>query len=301
MVQTAKLMSALISLILFVASQNAKAGEAPLPPVTVTLASAKWPTTQGYHVIKATARVGDKTVPFACGLFLPPAYFKTKERMPMVMTLHTRGASGSDGGGGLVGEGLGLLVSTGGPDPRGTGEKPKNAIKLPGGAEFIGLVPQCPAGYGWESPVVARIVAEFITQVAKAGRGDEDRVYLTGFSYGGTSTWMMAMQVPERFAAIVPMDGRATPDPKNDLKKLQHIAIYLSVGADDSDFIPESQRMRDALIAIKHPKFVYHLVPGGNHWCYGSVYTDPEFWTWLFSQRRNARLARAGPTTQQMK
>ena len=120
--------------------------------------------------LKATARVGDKTVPFACGLFLPPAYFRTSERMPIVMTLHTRGVSGADGGGGLVGEGLGLLVSNGGPDSRGTGESPKNAMKLLSGAEFIGLVPQCPAGYAWESPAVARIVAEFITQVAKVGR-----------------------------------------------------------------------------------------------------------------------------------
>ena len=270
-------------------------GEAARPKISVALSEAKFPSSPGYHVIKAVAKVGEKVVPIASGLYLPPAYFKTTERMPMVMTLHTRGNSGSDGGGGLVGEGLGLLLGSGGPDPRGAGEKAKGAIVLPGGAEFIGLVPQCPAGYGWESPEVARIWSEFVTQIAKAGRGDEDRVYLTGFSYGGTSTWEMALQVPDRFAAIIPLDGRATRSPTEDVKKLKSVAIYIGVGEDDTDFIPESIRMRDALTANHHEPFVYRMVHGGNHWCYGSIYTDPGFWKWLFAQRRHGGTATTRP------
>jgi predicted peptidase len=280
---------------------HAAAGDPPLPPVTVALSEAHLPTKPGYHVIKAVARLGDKKVPLACGLFLPPAYFKSTERMPIVMTLHTRGNSGADGGGGLVGEGLGLLVATGGPDTRGTGDKPANEMNLPKSAEFIGLVPQCPAGYGWESPQVARILAEFITQIARAGRGDEDRVYLTGFSYGGTSTWEMALQVPGRFAAIVPLDGRATHNPVDDVKKLRDVAIYLGVGGDDADFIPETQRMRDALLADQHASVIFRTVHGGNHWCYGSIYNDPEFWKWLFAQRRHVKLASTRPATQAVK
>ena len=283
--------------VLFVAQWILPAwGETATPTVKVTLNDLHFLKNPGYHVIKATAIVGKQVVPFACGLFLPPAYFKTTEKLPIVISLHTRGNSGAEGGGGLVGEGLGLLIAGGGVDTRGTGEKPKNAIDLPKSAAFIALMPQCPAAHGWDEQPVPQILAEFVTQVAKAARGDEDRVYLTGFSYGGSSTWGVALQIPDRFAAIVPLDGRATRDPMSDVQKLKEVAIYESVGSDDADFIPESARMRDALLSIKHSRFVYHMVQGGNHWCYGSVYTDPQFWKWLFAQRRKSKGIAASAT-----
>ena len=174
--------------ILIMALAQSAVGEVASPSLTVTLNEPGFPKTAGYHVIKATALVGKQAVPFACGMFLPPAYFKTTGKMPMVVSLHTRGNSGSGGGGELVGEGLGLLIAGAGVDPRGTGDKPKDAIDLPKSAAFIALMPQCPAAHGWADQPVPQILAEFITQVAKAGRGDEDRVYLTRFSYGGSST-----------------------------------------------------------------------------------------------------------------
>ena len=283
--------------ILSMALAQSAVGEVASPSLTVTLNEPGFPKTAGYHVIKATALVGKQAVPFACGMFLPTAYFKTTGKMPMVVSLHTRGNSGSGGGGELVGEGLGLLIAGAGVDPRGTGDKPKDAIDLPKSAAFIALMPQCPAAHGWADQPVPQILAEFITQVAKAGRGDEDRVYLTGFSYGGSSTWEIALQVPDRFAGIVPVDGRSTRNPTADVQKLKDVAIYQSVGSDDPDFIPDAKRMSDALISMKHARFIDHKVQGGNHWCYGSVYTDPEFWKWLFAQRRKSKTARGNPTT----
>lgn len=275
----------------------AATAEVASPRLTVTLNSPAFPKTAGYHVIKATAVVGKETMPFACGMFLPPAYFKTADKLPIVVSLHTRGNSGSGGGGELVGEGLGLLIAGAGSDPRGTGEKPKEAIDLPKNAAFIALMPQCLAAHGWNEQPVPQILSEFITQIARAGRGDEDRVYLTGFSYGGSSTWEIALQVPDRFAGIVPVDGRSTRDPPADVQKLKDVAIYLSVGSDDPDFIPDAKRMSDALISIKHSRFIDHKVQGGNHWCYTSVYTDPEFWKWLFAQRRKSNGVSRGPAT----
>ena len=271
----------------------------PAPqPLTVSLNDLHFPDKPGYHVLKATAHLGTQPIPFACGIFLPPAYFKSTEKMPIVMSLHTRGNSGADGGGGLVGEGLGLMVAGSGNDPRGTGEKPKNAMDLLKSQPFITLLPQCIAAHGWNEKPMPQILAAFITQVAKAAHADEDRVYLTGFSYGGSSTWEIALQVPERFAGIVPLDGRATHDPAVDVQKLKDVAIYESVGSDDPDFMQDSKRMRDALLAMKHSRFIYHLVQGGNHWCYGSVYNDPEFWKWLLAQRRPSKSVAALPATQ---
>ena len=272
------------------------AAPAPLSTVAVTLNEPAAPLTAGYHVVKATAHVGRETLPFACGIFLPASYFKSAGRLPVVVTLHTRGNSGADGGGGLLGEGLGLMLS-GNVDPRGTGDKPKSPLHLPADAAFIGIIPQCPAAHGWDETPVPQILSAFIGEVARKYRADEDRVYLTGFSYGGSSTWNIAVQTPERFAAIAPLDGRATHNPAADVKKLKDVSIYISVGEDDADFIPEAQRMRDALQAAGHAHFTYHLVHGGNHWGYGAVYTDPEFWKWLFAQRRHPATATTLPAS----
>jgi hypothetical protein len=269
---------------------------APLSTVTVTLNEPAAPVTAGYHVVKATAHVGQQTLPFACGIFLPASYFKSAGRLPVVVTLHTRGNSGADGGGGLLGEGLGLMLA-GNADTRGTGDKPKSPLHLPADAAFIGIIPQCPAAHGWDENPVPQILSAFIGEVARKYRADEDRVYLTGFSYGGSSTWNIAVQTPERYAAIAPLDGRATRNPAADVKKLKDVSIYISVGEDDADFIPEAQRMRDALQAAGHAHFTYHLVHGGNHWGYGAVYTDPEFWKWLFAQRRHPATATTLPAS----
>jgi len=40
---------------------------------------------------------------------------------------------------------------------------------------------------------------------------DTNRIYVTGFSMGGSGTWDIIMRFPERFAAAVPMSGGANP------------------------------------------------------------------------------------------
>jgi predicted peptidase len=269
---------------------RAGAGNAP-PEVVVTLDDPQLPASPGYHLIQATARVGERKIPLISGLFLPRVYFQTQTPLPIVMTLHNRGLGHEHGTEGIAFEGLGMMLALDHPDSRGTGEKPAHPVNLRTEAQFIGLIPQCPRGYKWETPPMGRIMAELITQVAKAYHADEDRVYLTGFSYGGSSTWQLALQTPDRYAAIVPLDGRATAEPSQDVLKLKDVAIYLAVGGDDHDFLPESQRMDEALVAAGHSNLVYRIVPGGNHWGYTSIYTDPEFWTWLLAQHRKGEAA----------
>ena len=42
-------------------------------------------------------------------------------------------------------------------------------------------------------------------------RGDADRVYCTGLSFGGFGTWHIAQNHPERFAAVAPICGAGDP------------------------------------------------------------------------------------------
>ena len=44
--------------------------------------------------------------------------------------------------------------------------------------------------------------------------------------------------------------------------------------------------MNRALMADAHPDFTFRTVPNGNHWCYASIYTDADFWRWMFRHHR---------------
>ena len=166
------------------------------------------------------------------------------------------------------------------------GQRPANPTWPSKGAPFVALIPECPAGFLWENPAMAAVIGQLVERAIDRCHGDRDRICLTGFSYGGSSTWVIASQLPDTFAAIAPIDGRATTRPADTAMKLKRTAIYMVVGGSDKDFLPEAQRMRDALSALPHPNFVSRILPGGNHFCYSMVYTDPLFWDWMLAQRR---------------
>ena len=279
-------------LLLAPAPGAARAADAPPPPGRVVLDQAQLPNSPGYHVIHATIHVDGKNMTLACGVFLPPAYFKGHDPLPIVMTLHNGSLGGTNASerpdDRLTCEGLAFLLARDGP-PALSGEQPKNPLHLRTDAQFIGLVPQCPPGfYDWLIPPLPHILDDLIVEIARAYHADLRRVYLTGFSNGGTCTWRVAMELPDRFAAIAPLDGRATPHPPTDVLKLKDLGIYMGEGGEDPDFIAEAQPMLAALKAAHHTNMVYRVIPGGNHWSYAAIYTDPAFWTWLLAQHRGA-------------
>lgn len=70
---------------------------------------------------------------------------------------------------------------------------------------FILIAPQCPQGKYWGCYTESLIA--FLEEMIATLPVDESRVYLTGYSMGGTGTWMLAMACPEKFAAIAPVCG----------------------------------------------------------------------------------------------
>lgn len=63
---------------------------------------------------------------------------------------------------------------------------------------------------GW--PLHAEELIDMVDHTIANHRGDPDRVYITGLSYGGFGTWYMASKYPDRFAAANPIVGFAHPD-----------------------------------------------------------------------------------------
>lgn len=268
--------------------------------IAVSLPPAKTlPASPGFFRVTAQVTVGEQAFPMTFGLFLPPPYFEDLKLFPIVMMLHNKGMEGVHGD--LGAEGLAALCSRDDWDSRALNVKPgeptppprtANAINLRTEARFIGLAPQCPKGKVYTADPMPAVLAELVQAVGRAYRTDQDRVYLTGFSYGGTCAWKIAEQLPERFAAVVPLSSRETADPAKTAQTLKDVGVYVACGTNDWS-PPFCGKMRDAFVAGGHAKFVYRQIEGGTHWCYPIVYTDPQFWEWLFAQRRT----RAGAAT----
>ena len=264
----------------------AEAAAPPLPPNSFAIDPATLPTTPGAHVVRAEVRMDGKPVRFRFWLFLPPGYGNGSQTWPVVMHLHNRGFIGGDGNGSLTGEGLPFLLTHDQPDNRAEGTRPANPVDLKNAAPFICVAPQVPTAHTFDDPAMLTVIDQLLETVVNDCHGDPTRTYLTGFSFGASNTWLVGSALAGHFAAIAPIDGRATPDPAATVKALAHTAVYQVVGARDDGFIPEAKRMVAALAAGPHPDFAFREVPGGNHFCYGMVYTDPTFWTWMFSHHR---------------
>jgi poly(3-hydroxybutyrate) depolymerase len=80
------------------------------------------------------------------------------------------------------------------------------------------VAPQCPPNGGWSSsdptspirPELATTI-DILDSLAREFSIDTNRIYVTGFSMGGSGTWDVIMRFPGRFAAAVPMSGGANP------------------------------------------------------------------------------------------
>jgi predicted peptidase len=118
-------------------------------------------------------------------LFLPKGYEpKGEKKWPLMIFLHGAGERGSE---------LKKVAVHG----------PPKIVKSQPDFPFIVVSPQCPENQTWSNDVVLGLMDEIIA----THQVDTNRVYLTGLSMGGYGTWSIALQHPERFAAVAPICG----------------------------------------------------------------------------------------------
>lgn len=173
-------------------------------------------------------------------------------------------------------------------------------------AEFPAIVvfPQAPEGSEWSGH--AGLVFAQLDAATREFNGDRDRTYLTGLSMGGYGVWDVALQSPGRFAALAPVCGgvrqpraeRDTlfvaavaqqPDPYSAIaRRLREVPTWIFHGAKD-DLVPpdDDRQLIAAFRAAGASDARYTEFPDANHNSWDPAYSQtPEFWTWLFAQRR---------------
>lgn len=195
-------------------------------------------------------------------IYVPKGYVKDKEKYPLILFLHSTAQKGND---------LEMVRNCGLP----------KILETRDDFPFIVVSPQCPVTeiLGWNTEILIHLLDDILSEY----RVDESRIFLTGMSMGGRGTWSLAIEHPERFAAIAPVCGYGIPFQTGGLKGMP---VWVFHGAKDPTVpVQNSYDMVDALkrngAEVKHT--VYHE---SGHDVWTLAYNDPELYEWFLAHKR---------------
>ena len=235
----------------------------------------------GGEFVTRTVTVDGAT--FRHQVFVPGV--RTVGAMPAILFLHGAGERGSDGKRQMT-VGLGTAVA-------------KRAHDFPA----IVVFPQAPVPGDWSGRPLRAASAALSDAMAEFG-ADPERVYLTGISMGGYGSWDLALNEPDRFAALVPICGGLRPSAS--LRKfgagavalraatmhdraattLAHIPTWIFHGSADQIIPVEESRVMVEAMRRAGADVQYTEYPGVGHNSWDPAYARPGLWEWMFAQRR---------------
>ena len=112
--------------------------------------------------------------------------------------------------------------------------------------------------------------------------------YLTGLSMGGRGTYIVASNLQDTFAAIMPLSSHDTPYSYVDLApELNDIPIWVFHG--DADMVSSYDMAVEMVAELeKHNSNVrFTSIEGGRHSGWKEIYNTPEHMQWLLSHTRD--------------
>jgi predicted peptidase len=157
-------------------------------------------------------------------------------------------------------------------------------------ADFPAVViaPQCTGSWKWQGED-EEVLLEAIEAVGADVALDPARIYLTGLSQGGCSTFELGAKYAEKWAALVVVCGAGR---REDALRLRRMPIRIYHGEKDEVVPPSGPHRFDAVtvggrdMSRLLPHAAYVEFPGADHFIWDGVYGDPGLWEWLFAQRR---------------
>ena len=246
-------------------------------PAGLTVPAGGVPTQPGFYKLKFQTQVktesgAPRKVNMAYALYLPKGYDTSKEPCPTLIFLHGAGEAGTDTSG----------VFAHGPALELTQE---GGSKISASFPFILICPQCPPrGERWDQPAMPKGVLALLDELSAKVRIDKDRIYITGLSMGGKGSWLLAMEAPDRFAAIAPI-AADTLDTKG-AAKLKTVAVWAIDGAEDFGGGPENNKQMVQAIQAAGGDAKVSIVPNEGHFVWPKFYADPKFYEWFLTKKR---------------
>lgn len=197
-------------------------------------------------------------------LSFPEKYFeKPNKAFGLLLFLH---------GGGDAGKALNELKENGPP------KMMEEGYPFP----FLVLAPQNPYKKKWWD---VRAVNQLLDSIVKNNRVDKQRIYLTGMSRGGNAAWEMAVQYPDKFAALAVVCGMAPTPYAHWLNKKTPIWVFHGV---EDEVIPvsESDAMVNKLRGLGFD-ITYDRYEGVGHNSWEKAYANDELYLWLAKQKKD--------------
>ena len=155
---------------------------------------------------------------------------------------------------------------------------------MPENDEYIIAAP-IKLGVDW-SP---KRIQDVVNDVQSNMKINNKRIYLTGLSMGGRGTFIVAAQLPNLFAAIMPFSPHHQPYSYVDLsEKIKHIPTYLHHSKND-----KTSKFSMAELAYNELSKINNNVEfnigNSGHSGWGKLYADKEIINWLLSWKKNKK------------
>ena len=156
-----------------------------------------------------------------------------------------------------------------------------NSFYVPENDQYI-IASPIKLGYDW-SPKKIQDMLEDIKSNLKI---DLDRIYLTGLSMGGRGTFIVASELPDTFAAIMPLSPHHTPYSYLPLAdKVSHIPTFLHHSTNDrTSKFSVANDMFEKLKKINE-NLVFDIGNSG-HYGWNKIYGNPKNIKWLMSWKK---------------
>lgn len=123
---------------------------------------------------------------------------------------------------------------------------------------------------------------DFVRHVIAFDFVDASRVYITGGSMGGYTTWELGMSMPELIAAIVPICGGGM---YWNAGRLVNVPVWAFHGKlDPIVLVEESEKMVNA-VNKRGGNAKLTIYPENKHDAWNDTYSNPEVYKWLLEQK----------------
>ncbi|MEC7877207.1 MAG: dienelactone hydrolase family protein [Bacteroidota bacterium] len=156
-----------------------------------------------------------------------------------------------------------------------------NSFYIPKNDQYI-IASPIKLGIDWSAKKIQDMIAEIYSQL----KIDKKRVYLTGLSMGGRGTFIVASELSNTFAAIMPLSPHHTPYSYISLaEKVSHLPTFLHHSTNDkTSKFSVAEDMFSKLSKI-NDNIVFDIGNFG-HSGWNKIYSNPKHIEWLLSWRK---------------
>jgi len=137
---------------------------------------------------------------------------------------------------------------------------------------------------GWEKE--EKDLMDIVESVVNKYRGDPNRLYITGLSYGGFGTWYMANQHPLMWAAMAPIVGWGHPDLMDPIARHKVPLWVFAGGRDHSVELRYFYAGLNKLEQLGHPDVRFTIEADMGHDVWRRVYGGEDLYNWLLAHKK---------------